>query len=148
MQIVTKALYLIAAWAVTATAMAQQPGHVAEAHLALVDTYCGDCHNATDWAGGVAFDTYAAEDIPEDIDVWESVVVKLRRHLMPPPGNKQPTQAESDALVGWLEARLDARDATPRAGHVTAQRMNRTEYANAVRSLLGVDIKVEDLDRK
>src|SRR5690606_28671795 len=65
--------------------------------------------------------------------------------LMPPPGNKQPSQAEADALVGWLEARLDAREETPRAGYVTAQRMNRTEYANAVRSLLGVEIKVEDL---
>jgi mono/diheme cytochrome c family protein len=140
-----KAVYTIAAWAVTAPAWAQQPAAGAEHHLQLVETYCGDCHNATDWAGGVAFDTYNAEDIPHDINVWESVVVKMRGHLMPPPGSKQPSQAEIDALVGWLETSLDSRAETPRAGHVTAQRMNRTEYANAVRSLLGVDIKVEDL---
>ena len=64
---------------------------------------------------------------------------------MPPPGNKQPTQAENDSARGWLETSLDARKETPRSGHVTAQRLNRTEYANAVRSLLGVEIKVDDL---
>jgi len=64
---------------------------------------------------------------------------------MPPPGSKQPKQAQSDQLVAWLEGSLDARKETPRAGHVTAQRLNRTEYANAVRSLLGIEIKVEDL---
>ena len=47
--------------------------------------------------------------------------------------------------MAWLETSLDARKETPRAGHVTAQRLNRTEYANAVRSLLGIEIKVEDL---
>ena len=47
--------------------------------------------------------------------------------------------------LSWLESSLDARKETPRAGHVTAQRLNRTEYANAVRSLLGIEIKVEDL---
>ncbi len=146
-EIVRQAVYLIAAWAVTAHAAAQQPPPPPDdaAHLQLVDTYCGECHNSTDWAGGVAFDTFTPAEVPEDIDIWESVVVKLRGHLMPPPGSKQPSKAEAQALVGWLETRLDARDATPRAGHVTAQRMNRTEYANAVRSLLGVDINVEDL---
>jgi hypothetical protein len=93
----------------------------------------------------VAFDTYSAADIPHDINVWENVAIKLRGHLMPPPGNKQPTEVERDALIGWLETSLDARRQTPRAGHVTAQRLNRTEYANAVRSLLGVEIKVEDM---
>ncbi|MEJ0099178.1 MAG: DUF1592 domain-containing protein [Pseudomonadota bacterium] len=111
----------------------------------MLQTYCIDCHNATDWAGGVAFDTMTPADVPHEIDIWEGAVRKLRGNLMPPPGNKQPTQAQKDALVGWLETSLDARHETPRAGHVTAQRMNRTEYANAVRSLLGVEIKVEDL---
>jgi hypothetical protein len=152
----SRAFYLIAALAVTAPAAAQQAATAAQkgaatAHAGadqrweLVETYCAECHNSTDWAGGVAFDTFTPADVPHDIDVWEAVSVKLRGHLMPPPGSDQPTQAERDALVGWLETRLDARTETPRAGHVTAQRLNRTEYANAVRSLLGVDIKVEDL---
>lgn len=142
---VRRALYLVAAWAVTAYAAGQEGAAPGEHHLGLIETYCSECHNSTDWAGGVAFDTYTASDIPEDIDVWESTVVKLRGHLMPPPGSKKPSQEEMDQLVGWLEARLDSRPTTPRAGHVTAQRLNRTEYANAVRSLLGVEIKVEDL---
>src|SRR5690606_25209530 len=70
---------------------------------------------------------------------------RLRGHLMPPPGSPQPTQAEKDTLVRWLETRLDARPETPRAGYVTAHRLNRTEYANAVRSLLGVEINVAEL---
>jgi hypothetical protein len=117
----------------------------ADPHFAMLNTYCTDCHNATDWAGGVAFDTVEPQDVPNDTKLWEAAVRKLRGHLMPPPGNKQPSLAEKDAMVGWLETRLDARKETPRAGHVPAQRLNRTEYANAVRSLVGVQIKVEDL---
>jgi hypothetical protein len=116
-----------------------------DARWAMLETYCNDCHNATDWAGGVAFDTMTPADVPSEIKLWEHTVRKLRGHLMPPPGSKQPTQAQKDTLVGWLETSLDARRETPRAGHVTAQRLSRTEYANMVRSLLGVEIKVEDL---
>lgn len=145
---IKQAFYWIAALAVTAPAVAQaaQTAHTgAEENWGLLERYCSDCHNSTDWAGGVAFDTYTPADVPNDIEVWEGVAHKLRGHLMPPPGSKQPTQAQNDALVAWLESKLDAREATPRAGYVGAQRLNRTEYANAIRSLLGVEIKVEDL---
>ncbi len=147
MQRVTKSVFLLIGVLVAApSVLAQDAGAAStDARWSMLQTYCIDCHNATDWAGGVAFDTMAPADVPHGIDVWEAAVRKLRGNLMPPPGNKQPTQAQKDALVGWLETSLDARHETPRAGHVTAQRMNRTEYANAVRSLLGVEIKVEDL---
>jgi mono/diheme cytochrome c family protein len=112
---------------------------------AMLDTYCAECHNSTDWAGGVAYDTLTPEEVPHDVKLWESTARKLRGHLMPPPGSKQPTQAQKDSMVGWLETSLDARSETPRAGHVPVQRLNRTEYANTVRSLLGVEIKVQDL---
>ncbi len=115
------------------------------ARWSMLNTYCSDCHNSTDWAGGIAFDILTPADVPNDVKLWEGAVRKLRGHLMPPPGNKQPTQAQKDAMVGWLETSLDARVETPRAGHVPVQRLNRTEYANTVRSLLGVEIKVEDL---
>jgi hypothetical protein len=117
----------------------------ADPRWGMLDTYCTECHNSTDWAGGIAFDTLSPADVPHDVKLWEGAVRKLRGHLMPPPGNKQPTQAQKDAMVGWLETSLDARAETPRAGHVPVQRLNRTEYANTVRSLLGVEIKVEDL---
>jgi Protein of unknown function (DUF1592)/Protein of unknown function (DUF1588)/Protein of unknown function (DUF1585)/Protein of unknown function (DUF1587)/Protein of unknown function (DUF1595) len=143
-----KPLFLLAALAATAPALAQRGASPAAGDLAswgMLETYCTECHNATDWAGGVAFDTLSPGDVPHEIKLWERTVRKLRGHLMPPPGNKQPTQAEKDAMVGWLETSLDSRRETPRAEHVTAQRLNRTEYANAVRSLLGIEIKVEDL---
>ena len=111
----------------------------------MLETYCTECHNATDWAGGVAFDTLSPAEVPHDVKLWEATVRKLRGHLMPPPGSKQPTQAQKNAMVGWLETSLDARVETPIAGHVPVQRLNRTEYANTVRSLLGVEIKVQDL---
>ena len=146
MRTVMKPIVLLAALAV-APAMAQTAAapDAGAARWSMLETYCTECHNATDWAGGVAFDTMAPNDVPHDIDIWEATVRKLRGHLMPPPGSKQPTQVEKDSMVGWLETSLDTRKETPRAGHVTAQRLNRTEYANAVRSLLGVQIKVEDL---
>ena len=71
--------------------------------------YCGDCHNATDWAGGVAFDTLPQENMASDAAIWEETVRKLRGRLMPPPGEAQPTQEAIDAQVAWLESRLDRR---------------------------------------
>jgi hypothetical protein len=133
--------------AASSAALAQTAANApaADARWGMLQTYCNDCHNATDWAGGIAFDTLTPAEVPHEIKLWEHTVRKLRGHLMPPPGSKQPTQAEKDTMVGWLETSLDARRETPHAGYVTAQRLNRTEYANAVRSLLGVEIKVADL---
>ncbi|MEO6080172.1 MAG: DUF1592 domain-containing protein [Steroidobacteraceae bacterium] len=144
-----KPLFLMVALLVAAPVFAQTKAGAAAAAVAkrwsMLETYCNDCHNTTDWAGGLSFDTLTPADVPKDIKVWEHTVRKLRGHLMPPPGYKQPSQAEKDDLVAWLETTLDARKETPRAQYVTAQRLNRTEYANAVRTLLAVDIKVEDL---
>jgi mono/diheme cytochrome c family protein len=141
-----KSLLLLATAVVAVPVFAQKAGPATEAkRWAMFDTYCGECHNATEWAGGVAFDTLTPKDVPEDIKLWEHTVRKLRGHLMPPPGSKQPTQAETKDLVAWLETSLDSRKQTPRAQYVNSQRLNRTEYANAVRTLLGVEIKVEDL---
>jgi mono/diheme cytochrome c family protein len=140
-------LLLTTCLAATDSAIAQKANSAAaiKARWSLFETYCTECHNATDWAGGVAFDALAPADLTKDIELGEHTVRKLRGHLMPPPGSKQPTQTEKDDLVNWLEASLDARKETPRAQYVTAQRLNRTEYANAIRTLLAVDIKVEDM---
>jgi mono/diheme cytochrome c family protein len=111
----------------------------------MFETYCSECHNSTDWAGGVAFDTLTVADVPHEAELWENTARKLRGHLMPPPGHKQPAQADADELVNWLQTSLDDNDQTPRAGYTPVQRLNRTEYANVVRSLLGIEIKVENL---
>ncbi len=77
-----------------------------------------------------------ASDEPE---IWEEAVNKLRGGLMPPAGQKQPSQADVDAFVGFLETSLDS-SAKPRIGHVPLQRLNRTEFAASIKELLGVDI--------
>jgi hypothetical protein len=140
-----KPLLLVVALGATFPVFAQKVAPADARRWSMLDTYCSECHNATDWAGGVAFDNLTPADVTKDIGVWEHTVRKLRGHLMPPPGSKQPTQAEKDEMVDWLETRLDKRKETPRAQYVTAQRLNRTEYANAVRTLLGVEVKVNDL---
>jgi hypothetical protein len=63
---------------------------------------------------------------------------------MPPPGSKQPPQKDIDAFVGWMENSLDTHPKGPKAGHVPVERLNRTEYAAAVKALVGVDVKAKD----
>lgn len=114
----------------------------------MLQQYCAKCHNTTDWAGGVAFDTLNPATVPANAEVWESAVLKLSGRLMPPPGNPQPTQKQVDKFVDWLQNYLDAAGAVgeePRAGHVSIQRLNRTQYGAVVQDLLGVDVNVDDL---
>lgn len=105
------------------------------------DQWCGKCHNSTDWAGGVAFDTMAPEGMYDDAKVWEEAVKKLRGRLMPPPDKPQPTQAEIDKQVGWLETTLDnVANTHPNPGNVVVHRLNRTEYQREIKNLLDLDI--------
>ncbi|MEP7312719.1 MAG: DUF1592 domain-containing protein, partial [Pseudomonadota bacterium] len=108
----------------------------------IVEDYCVKCHNATDWAGSVAFDTMSADEVPNDSKVWETAIKKLRSGLMPPPTEKnQPDKAAVQNMVNWLETTLDhAKEATPYIGYVPLRRLNRREYANSVHDLLGLKI--------
>jgi hypothetical protein len=110
-------------------------------HWGLLETYCVDCHNSAELTGGIAFDAMQPQDVPNEAETFEHVVRKLRGGLMPPPGNNQPDAARVESFVGWLEDYLDESAAErPRSGRVGLQRLNRREYANAVRDLLGVEI--------
>ncbi|MDB6089108.1 MAG: hypothetical protein JWN85_1892 [Gammaproteobacteria bacterium] len=105
------------------------------------EQYCEKCHNSTDWAGGVAYDTMSEDSIADDAKVLEAAVRKLRGRLMPPPGKPQPDQKTIDSMVGWLETSLDeAGAAHPNPGSVVLHRLNRTEYAREVKNLLGLNI--------
>jgi hypothetical protein len=106
---------------------------------AMLDRYCVECHNENDLAGDRNFQGLTPESIPEHAEVFEAVVNKLRGRLMPPPGSPQPEQAEIDQLVAYLERSIDS-SASAEVGHVTSQRLNRTEYAAAVKDLLDVEI--------
>jgi hypothetical protein len=119
-----------------ANQVAQRP----ESQWSTIQTYCFGCHNEGVRAGNLFLDQLGAESVPEHPEIFEKVVRKLRGRQMPPPGILQPSQQEVDALVGWLESTLDKSSKTHLAGHVPVQRLNRTEYANAVKDLLAVEI--------
>jgi mono/diheme cytochrome c family protein len=108
----------------------------------LVATYCVSCHNPKLKAGGLALDPQSAERIASSPETWEKVVLKLRSRAMPPPRARRPDNKTYDAVAGWLEAELDrTAAANPNPGRpADLHRLNRAEYANAVRDLLGVQV--------
>jgi hypothetical protein len=115
-----------------------------EEQWTIVQTYCVECHNAAEAAGGVVFEDLGPEAVPLEAEVFEAAVRKLRGRLMPPPGGPQPEQAQVDSFIAWLERSIDRGASAPRAGHVPIQRLNRTEYAAAVKDLVGVEINAAE----
>jgi len=104
-------------------------------------TYCFACHNQRSKVGGLALDTLDMSSVGEQPDVWERVVLKIRTGSMPPSGRPRPSGSESNEMVAWLEQELDrAALENPNPGRPTLHRLNRTEYRNAVRDLLGIEI--------
>ena len=111
-----------------------------EEQWTVVRTYCVECHNAAEAAGGLVFEGMGPDSVALEPEIFEAAVRKLRGRLMPPPGNPQPDQPRIDSLVAWLERTIDRSAVLPHAGHVPIQRLNRTEYAAAVKDLVGVEI--------
>jgi hypothetical protein len=109
---------------------------------AFVDTYCATCHNQRLKIGGLALDTLDIHDVGAHAPEWEKVVVKLRAGLMPPSGVRRPPHAVIDEFTSSLEAALDrAAAANPNPGRTEPlHRLNRAEYQNAVRDLLGIEV--------
>jgi hypothetical protein len=138
---IVPAAALVSAAAVTSQAADSAPtAPSAPAQWDLVQHYCTECHNVTDWAGGVAFDSMSPDEIPADAKVWEDAITKLQGGFMPPPNAKQhPDVHAVNQIVSWLEGTLDG-NAKPTSGRVPLRRLNRREYANAVRDLLALDI--------
>jgi hypothetical protein len=108
----------------------------------FVTTYCVSCHNDRLKTGNLALDRADAQQVFNSADTWEKVVVKLRSRSMPPAGNRRPDNATYDAVASWLETELDrAAAARVNPGRpANLHRLNRTEYANAVRDLTGIEI--------
>ena len=108
---------------------------------ALLDRYCVTCHNQRLQTGGLALDTADVSRVGEAPEVWERVVLKLRGGMMPPAGRPRPAGPALDELRRWLEGALDRAAASGvEPGRVPTHRLNRAEYANAVRDLLALDI--------
>ena len=108
----------------------------------FVDLYCVSCHNADDKAAGLALDAIAPDDPGRNADVWEKVVRRVVARQMPPEGEVRPPGRSYDAFVARLAGALDrAAEESPRPGRTdTFRRLNRTEYQNAVRDLLALDV--------
>src|SRR5687767_1599827 len=109
---------------------------------ALVSTYCVSCHNSKVKAGNLQLDAVIAGDLAAHHEAWEKVALKLRAHQMPPLGSRQPDASTHAAALSSLEGALDRLGATqPNPGRTdTFRRLNRTEYRNAIRDLLALDI--------
>jgi len=127
------------------TLQAQQTPPVSPA--SLVDEYCLSCHDKDHEKGGLVLETVMAHDVSQHPDVWEKVVRKLRARQMPPVGKERPDNAVYDAVIASLEASLDrAAAAHPNPGRTaTIRRLTRTEYKNAIRDLLALDVEVRTL---
>jgi hypothetical protein len=111
------------------------------AHRAMLDHYCVTCHNQKAKTANLTFDTMDLSLVGKDSAVWERAVRKLRGGMMPPPGAPRPDPAAVDSFVAFLEVALDnAAIAIPNLGAVPLHRLNRAEYANAIKDVLGVDV--------
>jgi hypothetical protein len=112
------------------------------AHVALVEEYCASCHDEDKKKGNLVLDTLTAEPIDRHAEVWEKVVRKLRARQMPPIGKERPDDRTYDAVIASLETSLDrAARAHPNPGRTaTIRRLTRTEYQNAIRDLLALEV--------
>ena len=141
---------------------AQPPPGSSEAVRSLLDGYCVACHNqrriaaggeppsvldAQLRAAGLALDTADAERPDRDAERWERVIARLRAGSMPPAGRPRPREEEARAVASWLETRLDeAASRHPDPGRTgSLHRLNRTEYGNAIRDLLALEVDVAAL---
>ena len=116
-------------------------------HAQFLDQYCTECHNDDDVAGKLSLVGFNPNDVSDgrNLGIWEKVLRKAGGGEMPPPNREQPPMESKLAFTQWLEGALDQHAATnPNPGRATLRRLNRTEYANAVRDLLAIEVDVSE----
>lgn len=125
---------------------ANLPGQsAADARQSFVDQYCLTCHNHASASGGLTLEGVAAHDPAAQADVWERVAQRLIAGEMPPVGMPRPQKSVVRAFTESLIAEIDAAAKhKPYAGRAVVRRLNRSEYENAIRDLLGVDLPLAD----
>src|SRR5438034_6628198 len=131
-----------------------QPASAAQAQVppqrALLDRYCVSCHNQRARAAGqeparkLTLDDLDIDHVGAHAEAWERVVRKLRAGMMPPAGSRRPDKTTYTGFITWLENELD-KAAIPYAPPPGLHRLNRTEYANAIRDVLDLDVDVAAL---
>jgi len=133
------AVLRIAGWA--------DAGEPAAAPSAVIDKYCVDCHGADKPKGGLNLEAVESQSIAGHSEQWEKVIVRLRGRQMPPMGKKRPSEDVYASTISQLGSALDAAaKGHPNPGRTdTIRRLTRTEYQNAIRDLLALDIDVNTL---
>ncbi len=136
------AISFVAATACTRLAAADEPDV-----RQLVEQYCLDCHSSDEKKAGLALDAIAGQEIDRHTDTWEKIVRKLRVRQMPPEGSDRPDERSNAAAIASLEASLDkAAVEHPNPGRTDSlRRLTRTEYQNAIRDLLVLEVDVTEL---
>ena len=123
-------------------ATAQTPGP----DRALLDQHCVTCHSDSLRTGGLSLEGVDPADPAHDVEIFEKVILKLRSGMMPPEGRPRPPASATAAFVSALEAGIDrVAAAHPNPGRPILHRLNRTEYANAVRDLLDLEVDPSSL---
>jgi hypothetical protein len=139
-----------AAAALAALALAagcsKSPEQLAADQRAVVSKYCAECHSAAEREADLVLENADLLHPETHAAAWEKVIHKLDVGLMPPPGEARPDRKTALGLASYLEAKLDAAAAAePKPGRQPLHRLNRAEYGNAIRDLLGFRIDVEQL---
>src|SRR5687768_12710407 len=117
-----------------------------ESQRALIDKYCVTCHNDRVKTANLSLQGLDLAKVADHAELWEKVIRKMRAGVMPPPDLPRPSLTEYEGLRDWLEGEIDRRAAAkPNPGAVVLHRLNRTEYANAIRDLLDLRIDATTL---
>jgi hypothetical protein len=136
--------------AMTASAMGRATAHGSHMSVhdqaALIDTYCSDCHSPEEKKGNLSLTDLDLQHPEKSVDIAEKVIRKLGVAMMPPPGKARPSPEVLKLFVSSLASNIDTASAMhPAVINPALHRLNRTEYANSVRDVLGVEVNAEKL---
>ena len=147
LRVLTRPAGVLAASGILCALHGQQPASSPAPHITLVNQYCVSCHNEHVHTAGLALDALISRPVADSAPAWERVVRKLRARHMPPEGAPRPDESGYEAVVSELETLLDtAAAARPDPGRSdTFRRLTRTEYRNAVRHLLALDLDLSEV---
>ncbi|HEY2380436.1 MAG TPA: DUF1592 domain-containing protein [Terriglobia bacterium] len=153
MRLIIRSLFVVLGCCLVVSAMPQQApasssaaAAAAAPYRALLDQYCVTCHNDRAKTAGLMLDKMDVDHPGVGAETWEKVIRKLRGGMMPPQGRPRPSSDDVYKLVSYLETSLDRAEANkPSPGRAAIHRLNRTEYGNAIRDLLALDVDVTDL---
>lgn len=140
---------LLVTWMAAANAFGaeQSSASFAKDVRPLLQKYCISCHGGARPKADLSLEKYTDEtSVVNDRDMWDAIADQLQSRSMPPEGKPQPTAAEFSLMTGWITATLQRVDCADgiNPGRVTVRRLNRAEYNNTIRDLLGVDVRPAD----